>query len=435
MSCRMDLKCSVDNFQARLADDYHRALGNPALASEFIANVQRCREDLRGEYAKHYDYCWGLLKRALGGAPIGPTPEPVRPAVGVQPNPAWRGDPIWLPDVLRAFGVDVHEVDGARERGHGDFGTIRWVLWHHTGNRNETDDGIAHHPSLGLAANMLIHPDGRAAITGFGVAWHGGEGVYPGIPEDGINQVSIGIECAHSGAHGDPWPQVQMRAMIAVGGAISWFLGTTCPPDHQIAHKEWAGADNPLHINKQGKPDPVDIDMDWFRDEIAKRAAAGPSGSGRDEWMSEDIKQLIREIHRETVTEKSPSRSFMATDGALVDTPLGIEWNTDGNAWTLVMTEAYRLNVPLAVTVVEDIAVNGPVQKSWVGSKDFNQWLRDFGQAYCQGLVAEKQAKAVPANKAGEMAAAEKAGEKAPAEKAAVKAPAKKAAAKKPPAK
>jgi hypothetical protein len=194
----------------------------------------------------------------------------------LQPNPKWRGDPVFLLDVLRAFGVDVYEVEGARDRGHGDFGKIDWVLWHHTGSVNETDNGIAFHPELGLAANMLIHPDGKVAITGTGIAWHGGVGIYPGIPEDGINQVSIGIECAYGPDFSARWPDVQIITMVAVGAAISWFLGM--PVNHQIAHKEWAGADNPLGINKQGKPDPANLDMDWFRGEIAKRLAQGPTG-------------------------------------------------------------------------------------------------------------------------------------------------------------
>lgn len=394
MSCRMNLQCSVNNFQDRLPGDYGTSLGNPAAASEMISRVQSPRPDLRGAYAKHYDYCWGLLHRALDGGVINPpAPPAVKPRPSIERNPAWRGDPIWLPTVLAAFGVDVSTYTDDEgipwdKRGHGDFNQISWVLWHHTGNINETDKNIAHHPSLGLAANMLVHPDGHTVLTGVGVAWHGGVGIYPGIPEDGINQISIGIECAHSGAHGDPWPAVQMQAMINIGAAIEWFLGL--PAFHEIAHKEWAGNENPLGINKQGKPDPVDIDMDWFRQQIAARAAQGPTG-GEDDFMAdEDIKQMIRDIHRETVTQSGPSRSFMADDGKNIDSPLGIEWNTDGNAWTLVMTEAYRLGVPLAVGVVEDIAQNGVAQTSWVGSNTFNAWLQEFGQAYCQGLVAEK---------------------------------------------
>jgi predicted chitinase len=204
--------------------------------------------------------------------------------VAISPNPAWRGDPKFLPDALQAFGVTPVEYPGWLDRGHGDFGQISWVLWHHTGNVNETDEGIAHHPALGLAANMLIHPDGKVVLTGVGIAWHGGEGIYPGIPEDAINQVSIGIECAYGPDRNKqftlPWPDVQVQTMIKVGAAITWFLGL--PASHNIAHKEWAGADNPLGINKQGKPDPGNFNMDWFRDRIAEGVAAGPIGEVDD---------------------------------------------------------------------------------------------------------------------------------------------------------
>ncbi|AXH47407.1 lysin A [Mycobacterium phage Hangman] len=358
-----------------------------------------------------YAQWWGLANAAYDRYLGNPIPAPPSPGGGssgapaLTPNPAWRGDPLFLPQLLRAFGVSVTtytDADGIRwdQRGHGDFGKISWVLWHHTGSVNETDNGIAHHPALGLAANMLIHPDGHVVLTGSGIAWHGGIGVYPGIPEDGINQISIGIECSYGpdrdGRYTLPWPEAQMNAMIAVGGAISWFLGDTLPPSHQIAHKEWAGADNPLGVNKQGKPDPGNLDMTWFRAQIAARAAAGPT-TGGDDWMTNpDAITMLAAIYRETVTQKSPSRSFMAEDGTLIDTPLGIDWNTDGNAWTLVMTEAYWNDVPLAITVVEDIAANGVRQTSWAGSADkddqvkWNQWLRDFGQAYCAGLVRRK---------------------------------------------
>jgi len=115
-----------------------------------------------------------------------------------------------------------------------------------------------------------------------------------------------------------------------------------------------------------------------------------------DEWMTNpEVVKMLTEIHRETVTQRSPSRSFMAEDGKPIDSPLGIAWNTDGNAWTLVMTEAYRLDVTLAIQIVEDIAENGVAQTSWAGSNDFNEWLRVFGQEYCQGLVAERNDKQV----------------------------------------
>ena len=38
----------------------------------------------------------------------------------------------WLPDVLLDAGLKVALVDGWKERGRGDVGTIRGVLCHHT---------------------------------------------------------------------------------------------------------------------------------------------------------------------------------------------------------------------------------------------------------------------------------------------------------------
>lgn len=109
-----------------------------------------------------------------------------------------------------------------------------------------------------------------------------------------------------------------------------------------------------------------------------------------DNWMNNpDLIKMITEIHRETVEQKSPSRSFMAEDGRLIDTPLGIAWNDDGNTWTLVLTEAYRLDVPKAVEIVEHIAEHGVYPGSYA-SQDYNKWLQEFGQAYCQGLVRER---------------------------------------------
>lgn len=391
MSCRMDLRCSTNTFLERLSDDY-RGVTNGVQAGRFVQRVQGSAYP--DAYAKHWDYCWALLHRALDGGvqnpPVVVTPKPAdpRPAPAIKPNPAWRGDPIWLPEVLRAFGVEVYEVEGARERGHGDFAAIPWVLWHHTGNVNETDDGIAHHPSLGLAANMLIHPDGRVAITGFGIAWHGGVGIYPGIPEDGINQLSIGIECAHSGAHGDPWPARQMEAMIRVGAAIAWFTGQDARR-YQIAHKEWAGADNPLGINKQGKPDPIDIDMRWFRDQIAQRAAAGPTGdttTGEDDWlMAVDTDRLNKAVDKILGGGSMPnawdSRSIFARDGNGVDDTVGMLLHTDGNGHTAKVILGALIGFPEYVADVQRVAADGPAEGSYAAEHYF-----DAAQAFAQKL-------------------------------------------------
>lgn len=98
---------------------------------------------------------------------------------------------------------------------------------------------------------------------------------------------------------------------------------------------------------------------------------------------------MFNDIHREDVTQQGPSRSFMADGGGNIDSPLGIAWNSDGNLWNVVMTNAYLFDVPYAVKVVEYIAQNGVYPASYAAQSPF---LASFGQAYCQGLVKHKAA-------------------------------------------
>ncbi|WP_433597933.1 N-acetylmuramoyl-L-alanine amidase [Nocardia sp. CA-135953] len=174
-------------------------------------------------------------------------------------------DPVWLPDVLRAKGLVVHEYPGWRERGHGDFGNIWGVVCHHTGSFGETAHGIAEHPDLGLASQLFLSPDGEFTICGAGIAWHAGAGSYPGISRDAANNCTIGIEAANDGGgtpgkpHRTGWSDKQYNAYTLGVAAILEHLGEDS--SHAIGHKEWAGA-------AQGKWDPGAIDMDIFRSDV-----------------------------------------------------------------------------------------------------------------------------------------------------------------------
>lgn len=98
----------------------------------------------------------------------------------MKPNPKHRGDPLFLPEVLRAFGVKVQEWDGWKDRGHGDFGVIQGVFAHHTGTDKDIPGYIANHPELGLCSQIHLNRDGTAVIVGAGIAWHAGRGSIKG---------------------------------------------------------------------------------------------------------------------------------------------------------------------------------------------------------------------------------------------------------------
>jgi hypothetical protein len=202
------------------------------------------------------------------------SPQPEVTPVAATPRAGWTGDPIWLEDVLRpALGDRLRTLDGWQDRGHGDFQDIRGVMVHHTGNSREPAESIARgRPDLdGPLANLHIAPDGTVTIVAVGVCWHAGRGAYPWLPTNDANWHMIGIECAWPDITADGtynprqrWPDAQIISMRDTCAALTARLGL--PASHVIGHKEWAGA-------AQGKWDPGNLDMNWFRGEVTKAMA------------------------------------------------------------------------------------------------------------------------------------------------------------------
>ena len=164
----------------------------------------------------------------------------------MKPSPGRRGDPVWLPEVLRHFGVKVVEDPGWKQWGMGDFGSIWGVMAHHTGANNTSTQFIRYNPMLGNALSSQIHlsRSGVVTLVGAGIAYHAGRGSYPGIATNNANAVTIGIEAQ---GDGQTWPDAQLDAYHRTCAAICWYLGL--PASRVIAHHEWAGA-------AQGKWDP-----------------------------------------------------------------------------------------------------------------------------------------------------------------------------------
>lgn len=179
----------------------------------------------------------------------------------MKPNPSHRGDPLFLADLLKLWGVKVVEMPGWKDWGNGDFGRIQGVIAHHTGSNATSASYIARNPRLENKLSSQIHlsRDGVATLCGVGVAWHAGKGSYPGWPTNNANQVSIGIEAVSDGR--SPWPDAQMVAYRKICAAILWYLGYPATTMHLLGHKEYSGA-------AQGKWDPGGIDMGQFRKQV-----------------------------------------------------------------------------------------------------------------------------------------------------------------------
>lgn len=206
--------------------------------------------------------------------------------MSLRPNPSWRGDPTFLPEVLRAFGVKVVEAPSWKEYGHGDFGAIQGIIIHHIGSDRYHWSNIQRHPTLGLCSQIHLSREGVATLVGAGIAWHAGRGSYPGWPTNDANRVSIGIEAESNGV--SAWPKEEMEAYHRICAAILWFLGKRATTQTLLSHAEYSG-----HV--QGKWDPgVDgkpINMNDFRrrvNEIIDNHAGAPAPAKNGEEMDFD---------------------------------------------------------------------------------------------------------------------------------------------------
>jgi peptidoglycan hydrolase-like protein with peptidoglycan-binding domain len=173
----------------------------------------------------------------------------------------------WLPEVLEDAGLKVAEQPGWRTRGHGDMGTVKGVMCHHTagplnGNMPSLRVVTDGRPGLrGPLAQLGLGRDGTYFVVAAGRSFHAGPGNWQGITTG--NSSFIGIEAENTGvtrgARADPWPDVQMDAYRRGAAAILKKIGASsimC-----AGHKEFA-------LPQGRKPDPT-FNMTDFRFQVA----------------------------------------------------------------------------------------------------------------------------------------------------------------------
>lgn len=177
----------------------------------------------------------------------------------------------WMPAVLREAGLNVVEIGGWQDRGHGNFSDVRGVLLHHTAgpaSGNFPSQNVVVHGRPGLAGplcNLGLGRDGTWFIVAAGLAYHAGAGFVSWCGRDNGNNHLIGIE-AESTGRGD-WTAAQHESYPRGVAALLDHVGLGA--DRALAHKEWAPG---------RKPDPAGWpgDMGGFRGSVT-------------EWMEGDM--------------------------------------------------------------------------------------------------------------------------------------------------
>ena len=179
-------------------------------------------------------------------------------------------DLLQLPAALARWGLNVVPVTGWQDRRRpGTFDPIG-VLIHHTAAPGPKDN-----PSLqvcidgrrdlpGPLCQLLVARSGKVYVIGIGRANHAGTGGPVGpVGVDQGNTLLLGIEAENDGV-GEPWPAVQVGAMVRATAAVLDLLGQ--PRTNVWAHREYTPR----------KIDPAGITMAQFRADVA---AARPPGA------------------------------------------------------------------------------------------------------------------------------------------------------------
>lgn len=193
-----------------------------------------------------------------------------------------------LAGIARGAGLAVSEYPGWRTRGHGQMGTVRSVMCHHTATTNMTGDA----PSLGYVARnglaqFVLARSGRVHVVAAGLCWHAG--VVTNSTVYG-NPHSIGIEAENNGT-GEPWPAAQMAAYRTLCRALIDTFGLSV--SRVVGHREAA-------YPAGRKIDPT-FNMAAFRSSIASGAGGGSGDIVTPEQMRE-LKVYIRDVgSRQTV--------------------------------------------------------------------------------------------------------------------------------------
>jgi hypothetical protein len=186
---------------------------------------------------------------------------------------------------LKGEGVKVVEVGGweTHNRNHkGAWGPVHGVMVHHTVTSGTAKtvaicrDGYAALP--GPLCHGVVAKDGTVHLVGYGRANHAGLGdddvlqavvAEKALPADNEantdgNRHFYGFECENLGDGKDPWPAVQVEAMVRAAAALCRAHGWGEDGDTSvIGHKEW----------QPGKVDPAGpgVSMPNIRARVAER--------------------------------------------------------------------------------------------------------------------------------------------------------------------
>lgn len=213
---------------------------------------------------------------------------------------------LWLPDLLRDFGVDFDLHDGWETRGPEEGFDPKVVIVHHTAVAGSAVkvciNGRADLP--GPLCHIVLDRKGRAHVIASGRANHAGQGGWAGYQG---NRSAIGIEADNDGR--EPWNTAQLDVFHLVSAAC--LAGIKQDPSHLCAHREWAPGRkvDPHTIDMNEFRAAVGLDLQWWRNKNKQ----GDDMAYKD-WDGESKMLLVNDIASEVVKRLGEDKKNIAAE-------------------------------------------------------------------------------------------------------------------------
>lgn len=240
---------------------------------------------------------------------------------------------------LRAEGLDVRLAGNWRthSRNHkGAWGPVHGIIQHHTVSRGSASSvelcRTGYEGLPGPLCHGVIDKEGVVHVISVGRANHAGGGDpnvlaavtderyndYPPAPHVGNatgvdgNARFYGFECVNMGDGKDPWPAVQVDAMVRASAALSRAHGWT--GKSTIAHKEWSrDKSDPKGPGMPGMPE--------FRAKIAERLKrpaswnpTAPTPPTTGTALTKPNRSLLRRTEDMNLIENTPQAIYWTTE-------------------------------------------------------------------------------------------------------------------------
>jgi hypothetical protein len=292
----------------------------------------------------------GLPAVATGGGTITPPPPPSEPSV--------------LGQWLKEQGFIVHDADAPLGR-ESTWDSVKFLMVHHTGSPDANSfvsdvawirKGNADAPLAQLyidhAGDVWVCCRERDGQPDPGRASHAGAGAGFGVPDDKMNEVSLGIECKGDGSRPLSDYPVMYEVLIRLLAALSTRYSV--PEGNIIGHKEWSST---------GKKDPIDS-MNVIRAAVHDQLGGGETDPGEPEVpVDPEVPGVSGQIKVTTV----------GGDEVLVSDATAVHAWVE-NAWVQLVLPGEPVEPPLPPEVInyhEVVQPGGDVQAAMNRARDW----------------------------------------------------------------